>query len=313
MDIDGLANRILKNKKQLSKWARKNQITCLRLYEKDIPEFPIIVDWYDGDVVVWFFKRIIDETSQQEREYCKLISDTILKTLDITNEHLFVKKRYRQTSQYDRVSFQGYSKIVVENNLKFEANLSDYLDTGIFLDHRNTREMILNESKNKSVLNLFAYTGTFTCYAIAGGASNTVTIDLSNQYTEWTKRNFSLNNFEFTNHQVLAQDCFLYLENSTDKFDIIICDPPTFSNSKKMHSNSFEVERDQLRLLSLCHGNLKKEGVIYFSNNFRKFELDEKKLELLFQIEEITNKTIPLDFRNKKIHQCWKLHKKKGK
>jgi 23S rRNA G2069 N7-methylase RlmK/C1962 C5-methylase RlmI len=309
MDIESLSNRILKNRKQLAKWARKNEITCLRLYEKDIPEFPLIVDWYDGDVVVWFFKRTIDETHEQEREYCKLVSDKILETFGINNSQLFVKKRYRQTAQYDRVSDQGYTKIVTEQGLKFEVNLSDYLDTGLFLDHRNTREMVRSCAKDKSVLNLFAYTGSFTCYAIDGGASKTTTVDLSTQYTDWTRRNLLLNNIDISNHQVLAQDCLFYLENNSDKFDVIICDPPTFSNSKKMKDNSFEVDRDQTRLLTLCHNKLNKDGIIFFSNNFRKFELDESEMSVLFQIEDITGKSIPIDFRNKRIHQCWVMKK----
>lgn len=309
MDIESLSNRILKNRKQLAKWARKNEITCMRLYEKDIPEFPLIVDWYDGDVVVWFFKRTIDETHEQEREYCKLVSDQILKTFEITNSQLFVKKRYRQTAQYDRVSDQGYTKIVTEQGLKFEVNLSDYLDTGLFLDHRNTREMVRSSAKDKSVLNLFAYTGAFTCYAIDGGATKTTTVDLSTQYTDWTRRNLLLNNMDISNHQVFAQDCLFYLENNSDKFDIIICDPPTFSNSKKMQDSSFEVDRDQIRLLTLCHNMLNKDGIIYFSNNFRKFELDESKISALFEIEDITGKSIPIDFRNKRIHQCWIMKK----
>ncbi len=310
MDIESLSNRILKNKKQLAKWARKNDVYCYRVYDKDIPEFPVIVDWYDGDVVVWFFKRTIDETHEQERIFCKAVSDQILKTFNITNNQLFVKKRYRQTTQYERMSKEGVVKEVSENGLKFEVNLSDYLDAGLFLDHRNTRAMVRDASEGKSVLNLFAYTGSFTCYAIAGGATHTTTVDLSTQYTEWTKRNIQLNGFDLDNNQVLAQDCLYYLENNKDKFDVIICDPPTFSNSKKMRDNSFEVERDQLRLLTLCYNKLNKGGLIYFSNNFRKFELEEDKMLSMFEVQDITNQTIPIDFRNKRIHQCWLMKKK---
>ncbi len=309
MDITSLSNRLLKNQKMLSKWARKNEITCYRLYEKDIPEFPLIVDWYDGDVVVWFFHRTIDETHEQERAYCKLVSDQILETFGINNSQLFVKKRYRQVAQYERVSKEGYTKIVTEQGLKFEVNLSDYLDTGLFLDHRNTRALVREQAKGKSVLNLFAYSGAFTCYAIAGGAIKTTTIDLSTQYTDWAKYNLQLNNFDFHSNEILAQDCFLYLENNKDKFDIIICDPPTFSNSKKMIDNSFEVERDQLRLLKLCHNKLNKDGIVYFSNNFRKFELEWGQISSLYEIKDITTQTIPQDFRNKKIHQCWIMKK----
>ncbi|MDD4526662.1 MAG: class I SAM-dependent methyltransferase [Candidatus Margulisbacteria bacterium] len=310
MDIESLSNGILKNKKQLAKWSRKNEVTCFRVYDKDIPEFPIIVDWYDGDVVVWFFKRTIDETHDRERAYCKLVSDQILKTFEINNNQLFVKKRYRQTTQYERMSKEGYVKTVREQGLKFEVNLSDYLDTGLFLDHRNTRAMVKEKSQDKSVLNLFSYTGAFTCYAIAGGASRTTTVDLSTQYTDWTKRNLQLNKFDETDHQVLAQDCLYYLENNKDMFDIIVCDPPTFSNSKKMKDNSFEVERDQVRLLNLCYNKLNKGGIIYFSNNFRKFELEENRILNYFEVKDISSQTIPLDFRNKRIHQCWLMTKR---
>lgn len=310
MDIESLSNRILKNKKQLSKWACKNQVTCMRLYEKDIPEFPIIIDWYDGDVVVWFFKRSIDETHEQEREYCKAVSDQILNTFNINNSQLFVKKRYRQTQQYEKVSNQGYTKVIIENGIKFEVNLSDYLDTGLFLDHRNTREMVRTVSKNKIVLNLFAYTGAFTCCAVAGGAISTTTVDLSANYNDWAKRNLQMNGFDNANHQVLSQDCFIYLENNKDKFDIIICDPPTFSNSKKMKDSSFEVERDQIKLLKLCYNKLNAEGLLYFSNNFRSFTLDEIEVSKFFEIKNITTKTIPIDFRNKKIHQSWLMRKR---
>ena len=309
-----LANRLRKRQKHLKKWARRQGITCYRLYERDIPEYPCIVDWYDGEVVVWLYDRARDETAEQQADFRAHTLDEIQNGLDVKADQLFIKERAVQKgldSQYEKVDSTQQTRIVQENGLNFEVNLSDYLDTGLFLDHRPTRQMVRERGKDKRVLNLFAYTASFTVYALAGGARQTTTVDLSQTYCQWAERNLQHNGFATSaRHQILAKDCLQFLQEAAkrrEKYDLIICDPPTFSNSKKMAQASFAVDRDQVDLLLACGRLLSPGGDLFFSNNSRQFKLDEAALSPHFQIRDITAQTIPEDFRNGRIHQCWLL------
>ena len=201
-----LGERLDNRMRHVSKWARKQGISCFRLYEKDIPEFPMIVDWYGspqggGDAVAWFFHRTKDDTLERELEYRKDAEAEILAGLNITREHLFIKYRGRQSAdeggrdQYERFDSRGAVKVVEEHGLKFEVNLSDYLDVGLFLDHRPTRLSVQQRARGKRMLNLFSYTGAFSVHARAGGASMTTTVDMSKTYLEWYVRNLALNGF----------------------------------------------------------------------------------------------------------------------
>ncbi len=309
-----LANRLKKRQKHLRRWAGRNGITCYRLYEKDIPDFPLIVDWYDGEVVVWIFDRSRDNTPADINTWRELALTEIRAGLDVQQNQIFAKERFRRrglTGQYKRIDQIGQTRIVHEQGLNFEVNLSDYLDTGLFLDHRNTRNLVRQQANGKRVLNLFAYTGSFTCYAIDGGASHTTTVDISSTYCNWAIRNLGHNGFAINDHhRLLRKDCLQYLREATkrhEQYDIIVCDPPTFSNSKRMDITSFSVERDYPALIRDCMKLLAPQGTLYFSNNARHFKLDESTLPSNLKIRELTPNTIPEDFRNQHIHRCWKM------
>jgi 23S rRNA (cytosine1962-C5)-methyltransferase len=304
-----LANRLQKRMRHLRKWARRNDISCYRLYERDIPEFPLIVDWYDGEAVVWLYERSgeVDEAWHQEALH------QIQDALDIPQHHIFVKTRARQRGlqqQYERFGQRGHVRLVTEQGLTFEVNLSDYLDTGLFLDHRPTRGMVRDEAAGKRVLNLFAYTGSFTVYAAAGGAKTTTTVDLSKNYCDWASRNLQHNRFHpGRQHQIIAQDCWQFLVKEKRRYDLIICDPPTFSNSRRMARSSFSVDRDHAELIQACLALLTTGGCLVFSTNSHGFELDKTAVPHPFTTIEITRQTIPEDFRNDKIHRCWRIEK----
>jgi 23S rRNA G2069 N7-methylase RlmK/C1962 C5-methylase RlmI len=306
-----LANRLRKRQRHLRKWARRNQITCYRLYERDIPEYPLIVDWYDGEAVAWLYQRTRDETPAQVAAWQQETLEQIQEGLELARDQIFVKERQRQKGefQYERVQQREHVRIVAEQGLRFEVNLSDYLDTGLFLDHRITRDMMRRRAHGKRVLNLFAYTGTFTCYALDGGASATVTVDLSATYCDWAQRNLAHNGFaETPEHRVIQADCLAYLNEANqhrERFDLIVCDPPTFSSSKRMEASSFAVDRDHPHLIRQCVQLLTPGGQLFFSTNSRRFKLNERALPRNLKIENITQQTIPEDFRNQKIHQCW--------
>lgn len=284
----------------------------------DIPEYPLIVDWYDGEAVAWLRRRKRDESEEQAVAFRKHCIDEIIEGLGIERETLFLKERKRQRGlgQYERLHQERHVRAVAEQGLTFEVNLSDYLDTGMFLDHRNTRAMIRERAAGKRFLNLFAYTGTFTCYALDGGAASTLTVDLSHTYCAWTERNMKKNGFApGPGHTIVQADCLQWLDNpgpSPPLFDLIVCDPPTFSNSKRMEADSFAIDRDHPWLIRACLKRMAPEGELFFSSNSRGFVLDVPHLPQNFQIEEITAKTVPEDFRNKKIHQCWIIRRAEG-
>ncbi len=310
-----LANRLRKRQRHLRKWASRQNISCYRLYERDIPEFPLIVDWYAGEVVVWLYERKRDETPAEEDAFRDEALAEIAAGLDLEPAQIFVKERAKQRGnwQYGRFQQAEQIRIISEQGLRFEVNLSDYLDTGLFLDHRLTREMVRQRTRGKRLLNLFAYTGSFTCYALDGKAAATTTVDLSHTYTDWTIRNLALNGFHPSqSHHIVQADCLQYLEDAaqrSERYDLIVCDPPTFSNSKRMAQGSFDVNRDQSWLIQACARLLAPGGELFFSTNSRRFKLDETSISEL-TVQDITAQTIPEDFRNQRIHQCWIIRRK---
>jgi 23S rRNA (guanine2445-N2)-methyltransferase / 23S rRNA (guanine2069-N7)-methyltransferase len=317
-----LANRLANRYRHVAKWARRQGLTCFRLYERDIPDFPMIVDWYDGDVVAWFYHRTKDDTLEREVAYRRLAEQEILTGLEISREHLFIKYRARQRDaaggrdQYERFDSRGAVRIVEEFGLKFEVNLSDYLDTGLFLDHRFTRAMVRDRAAGQRVLNLFSYTGAFTVYARAGGASATTTVDMSKTYLAWAERNLALNGFALgPEHRLVHTDCLEYLERGPaagEAYDIIVCDPPTFSNSKRMKADSFAIDRDWPILLRWLERWLASGGVLFFSTNSRGLEFDAAEMPPTLHAREITKQTVPEDFRNERIHRCWRIEQKRA-
>lgn len=306
-----LLNRLRKRRTHLRKWARRRGITCYRVYEKDIPDQPIVLDWYDGEAVVWLYDRKRDDTPALAEAWRAAVIAAVCEAFEIGPEKVFVKERGRQRglSQYERVDDSGHVRVVVEGGLRFEVNLSDYLDTGLFLDHRVTRGLVRDMARDKDVLNLFAYTGSFSCYAAAGGARTTTTVDMSNTYCDWAERNLALNDFgDRERHRVLRDDCLHFLEEARahgPAYDLIVLDPPTFSNSKRMRE-TFSVERHAPFLLSCCHDLLRGGGTLWFSTNDRGFELPGEGVPP-FRVEESSQRTVPEDFRNRRIHRSWRM------
>ncbi|MBA2481029.1 MAG: class I SAM-dependent methyltransferase [Planctomycetes bacterium] len=309
-----LANRFRRVHKHLRKWAKRTDVSCYRIYEKDIPDQPLIVDWYDGDAVVWAFARTRNDNPEAEQAWLAQVLEAVAAGLDLGPERIHLKRRAPQKDrqsgdgQYERLEQRRAVKAVREQGLLFEVNLSDYLDTGLFLDHRPTRALVREQAAGRDVLNLFAYTGSFTCYARAGDARSTTTVDLSNTYLDWASRNAALNGQQpAPEHRFIKADCLAWLADAATasaRYDLIICDPPTFSNSTSM-PRPFAVEKDHPWLLSQCHALLRTGGVCYFSTNFRGFEFAADLPA--FTIEDLTTRSIPEDFRNKRIHRCWRM------
>ena len=303
-------DRLIKMSKHTGKWARRQNITCYRIYDCDIPGYPFSVDKYHEALYVSYFHKHSDRSDEEQANWMDKCLSTIAEALEVDTALLFTKERKRQKGkeQYEKVDQSRHVFTVREHGLKFEVNLSDYLDTGLFLDHRNTRRMVGEAAAGKSVLNLFAYTGSFTVYAVAGGAKTTTTLDLSNTYLQWAERNLYLNPVpEGTTHQFEQADVMQFLSAPVDRsFDIIVCDPPTFSNSKRM-GGILDTQRDHVFLIKGCLERLNPGGTLFFSTNYRGFKLSEE-LHSYADIKEISHLTVPQDFRNKKIHRCFLIH-----
>ncbi|MDX3774062.1 bifunctional 23S rRNA (guanine(2069)-N(7))-methyltransferase RlmK/23S rRNA (guanine(2445)-N(2))-methyltransferase RlmL [Chromatiaceae bacterium AAb-1] len=309
-ESSSFGNRLGKNLKQLQKWVKREGISCYRLYDADIPEYNVAVDWYDGDVVVHEYSApsSVDEQVSQKRLFD--VVNQVPQVLGITPERMILKVRERQkgTSQYQALAKAGQYKEVTEYGARFLVNLRDYLDTGLFLDHRLTRRLIQQQATNKSVLNLFAYTGTASVHAAIGGAKSVTTVDMSNTYLDWAKKNFMLNGLQGKQYLFEQADCLQWLSRCRNQFDLIFVDPPTFSNSKRME-DSWDVQRDHVKLLNMLISRLTPQGKVIFSNNKRRFKLDYTALEEAgWQIKDISAATLPEDFkRNPHIHVCFEL------
>ncbi|MCF8978906.1 MULTISPECIES: bifunctional 23S rRNA (guanine(2069)-N(7))-methyltransferase RlmK/23S rRNA (guanine(2445)-N(2))-methyltransferase RlmL [Pseudomonas syringae group] len=301
------ANRLQKNLKLMGKWVRREGIDCYRVYDADMPEYSMAIDLYHDWVHVQEYAapKSIDPEKASARLFDALAA--IPQALNIDKSRVVIKRRERQsgTRQYERQSAQGQFLEVKEGGVKLLVNLTDYLDTGLFLDHRPMRMRIQREAAGKRFLNLFAYTATASVHAAKGGARSTTSVDLSRTYLDWARRNLSLNGFSDKN-RLEQSDVTVWLQACREEYDLIFIDPPTFSNSKRMEG-VFDVQRDQVELIDLAMARLAPGGVLYFSNNFRKFVLDEN-LGQRYAVEEITQQTIDQDFaRNSKIHRAWKI------
>lgn len=308
MQLAAFTNRLRKNQRHWSKWARRRGIDCYRLYDRDIPEVPLAIDWYEGEAHVQVFARKGQEPLEEEEE--RRIGATIREVLELPPEALAFKTRQRQKglAQYEKTGATERPRVVHEGGLKFEVDLHTYLDTGLFLDHRLTRALVRERAQGKRLLNLFCYTGSFSVYAAAGGARSTTSVDLSNTYLAWTGRNLALNGFDGDAHERLRADVFTYLEQARRerrRFGLIVLDPPSFSNSKKM-SETLDVQRDHPRLIRACLELLTPEGELLFSSNRRGFRFDPG-LAAETGAEEITRRTLPEDFQRHPAHRCWRL------
>ena len=302
------ANRLKKNKQGLKNWLKQNQVHAYRVYDADIPEYNVAVDIYGDSAVIFEYAapKEIDEKTSEKR-----LQDVISLTaqqLDIAPENIAVKVRKKQKGeeQYTPMAKQNRTMVVEEFGAKFKVNLFDYLDTGLFLDHRLARRYIQENARDKRFLNLFAYTGTASVHAALGGAKAITTVDLSKTYLKWGQDNFALNDISNTRYRFEQADCLKWLEYAQGQYDLIFLDPPTFSNSKRM-KDAFDVQNDHIKLLTWVKKILSPSGTLIFSNNKRGFVMDEVGLMGLgLKAENISEKTLSPDFkRNKKIHNSW--------
>ena len=311
--IGDFRRRLAKRFKHLAKWARRQGIEAFRIYDRDIPEIPLVIDWYAGWLHAAEYDRPHDRTEVEHEVWLDRIVEAAALELGVPPAQCFLKVRRRQRDgdQYEKVDQRRALVMVKEGDLAFEVNLSDYLDTGLFLDHRQTRAMVRAEAAGKRFLNLFCYTGSFSVYAAAGGAAETVSVDLSNTYLDWTRTNLSRNGFKDAGrHRIVRDEARAFLEHRALRhdppFDLVVVDPPTFSRSARSET-PWDVERDHADLLELVARNLAPGGVVYFSTNFRRFHLAEERLAATYTVREITKRTIPEDFRNERIHRAWRL------
>ena len=362
------ANRLKKKYKELRKWARKNRITCYRIYNKDIPEIPVSLDLYEflpsyittpievakflteqnekisqndfnteKDIksrtfaVLYLYERPYEKDEEEENEWLMKMADAAAETLKIPSSHIVKKQRRRQrgVSQYEKNDDANSSSFAIkgitqEQNELFYVDLTSYLDTGLFFDHRPLRSVIRENARKKSVLNLFCYTGSFSVYAAQGGASKVESVDLSNTYLNFAKKNMELNGFSNSKNYVYTrQDCIEFLKERAlaaksgnlkpeDYYDIIILDPPTFSNSKNTY-NVLDINKDWPQLVKDCLNILSPGGTLYFSTNSTKLVFDRSKLPQatlsgkVIMSEDITSDSIPKDFEGTKCHKAWKF------
>ncbi len=302
------ANRLRKNQKKLTKWAKQQGVDCYRLYDADLPEYNVAVDIYGDKVVIQEYAppKTVDERKARQRLF-DVITAT-MNVLELTSNQLVLKTRQRQKGkqQYEKLAQKDDFFLVNEYNAKLLVNLTDYLDTGLFLDHRIARRMLGEMSRGKDFLNLFCYTGTATVHAGLGGAKSTTSVDMSRTYLEWAEKNLQANQLTGRQHRLMQADCLNWLANTDEQFDLIFIDPPTFSNSKRM-DGTFDVQRDHVQLITHLKRMLRRGGTVMFSNNKRGFKMDLEALtELGLKAQEITAKTLSEDFaRNRQIHNCW--------
>ena len=302
------ANRLRKNQKKLVKWAKQQGVDCYRLYDADLPEYNVAVDIYGDKVVIQEYAppKTVDERKARQRLF-DVITAT-MNVLELTSNQLVLKTRQRQKGkqQYEKLAQKDDFFLVNEYNAKLLVNLTDYLDTGLFLDHRIARRMLGEMSRGKDFLNLFCYTGTATVHAGLGGAKSTTSVDMSRTYLEWAEKNLQANQLTGRQHRLMQADCLNWLANTDEQFDLIFIDPPTFSNSKRM-DGTFDVQRDHVQLITHLKRMLRRGGTVMFSNNKRGFKMDLEALtELGLKAQEITAKTLSEDFaRNRQIHNCW--------
>lgn len=301
-------NRLIKNRKHLASWLKREGVHCYRVYDADLPEYAAAIDVYGDELLIQEYQapsKIPENLAQKRlRELTHVATDVF--ALSAEKVHVRTRARQKGMSQYEKMDDSQHYQVVEEGGLKFWVNLHDYLDTGLFLDHRSTRALIRERSRNKHVLNLFSYTGSVSVYAAAGGAASTTSVDMSRTYGDWALQNFELNDLEGEQHQFIQADVMQWLPTVRETFNLIFVDPPTFSNSKRM-DDVFDVQRDHVALLHDCLRLLAPGGEIIFSNNFRRFQLDKEAFSHCL-IEDWSKRTLPMDYaRNPRIHQCWRI------
>lgn len=309
-----IANRLRKNIKALKPWLKNAQSNCYRIYDADMPEYAAAIDLYDGHIHLQEYAAPKTINPEAARLRFNEIVSAVCAVFETTPDEIAIKRRERNKGdkQYQRFEESDSQDIQVEEGrAKLWVNLSKYLDTGLFLDHRPLRLKIAEQVYGKRFLNLFCYTATATVHAALGGAKKTVSVDMSKTYLAWAEKNFALNHITMATNQLIQSDCNKYLANCREGFDVIMLDPPSFSNSKRME-DVLDIQRDHVQLINRCMDLLLPGGVLYFSNNLRTFKLSADELSQ-FDVQDITHQTIDKDFlRNAKIHQCFEIRAKTG-
>ncbi len=301
-------NRLAKVFRHINKQAKRQNISCYRIYDHDLPEFPFCIELYEDKIYLAEYRRHHKMSDEEHEIWLKQCLQIISDITGVSPGKIYLRERKRKTNrldQYEKLNAEQEFFVVNEADLKFKINLTDYLDTGLFLDHRITRSMVRSESQNKNVLNLFCYSGSFSVYAAAGGAATVTSVDLSKTYLNWAKENMVLNNLlDEKKHHFVHADVKEYLnELPKDFFDMVIMDPPTFSNSKRM-KDFLDIQRDHATLINRALRSMKPSAVLYFSTNYRKFILD-KEIIAASSVKDITKATTPFDFQGKLFRYCY--------
>lgn len=310
-EIEAFSNRLKKNLKRLKKWRESENINCFRVYDHDLPEYAVAIDIYHDRVHVQEYQAPATVEIEKARSRLRDILSVLPDILNLPVKNIFLKVRHRQkgNAQYQRLKSEQVFHEVFEGTCRFYVNFDDYLDTGLFLDHRLTRQMIGEMAKGKRFLNLFSYTGTATVHAALGGALSTTSVDSSQTYLDWAKRNLALNQIKADQHRFERSDCITWLRQADREYDLIFLDPPTFSNTHKTKS-VFDIQRDHPHLIQHTIDCLTEEGTLIFSNNFRNFKLAQQITET-YQVKNISKETLPPDFRRRpNIHHCWMISHK---
>ena len=307
-------NRLLKNYKHRLKQAKRLNVTCWRLYDHDLPEFPICVEFYEDYIYIAEYNRRHSLTDEEHDLWFVETKRIISEMTGVPVEKMYLRVRKRMShreGQYEKEEEIVASKIITvnENGYKFLVNLTDYLDTGLFLDHRVTREMVQSEAKGKDFLNLFCYTSSFSVYAAAAGAKSVTSVDLSKTYLAWSEENFAINNLKNpAAYQFIHADVKQYLKTLLpNQYDLVVMDPPTFSNSKRM-KDILDIQRDHVELINDMLKAMRPGGIMYFSTNFTQFILDIENINS-DQIKDITKATTPFDFEGRLKRWCYKIIK----
>jgi 23S rRNA G2069 N7-methylase RlmK/C1962 C5-methylase RlmI len=300
-----LQNRLRKRARHLAKWARREGVGCYRLYDCDIPELPLVVERYERFLHISVYAREGDPV--RDEAWLERMRLAAAEALDVPEANAFAKRRagQRGTAQYEKLEASGAFHTVSEGGHRFRVNLRDYVDTGLFLDHRKTRARVEREAAGKRFLNLFCYTGAFTVYAAAGGAVSSTSVDLSKTYLDWAGENLRLNGLDRPEHALVRADALEFLARKSGPYDLAVLDPPTFSNSKKMRAE-LDLQRDHVELIRATLRLLVPGGALWFSTNYRRFKLDAGALGAS-HIEDLSRATLPPDFADARTRYCWRI------
>jgi len=312
VDASAFANRVRKNLRTLGRWARRNGISCYRVYDADVPEFAVAIDLYQSNELWVHVQEYAPPSTVDARlaaRRLRVAVPTLCEVLGVSPQHVVLKRRQRQRGkdQYERLEESEEFIVIEENHCHLLVNMKDRLDTGLYLDHRATRSMIRELAKDQSFLNLYAYTGVASVQAAAGGAAGTLSVDMSSTYVEWGLRNFTLNSLDVEKHRFVRDDCSRWIQQAPGAaFDLIFMDPPTFSNSKRM-SGTLDIQRDHAGLIRKTMRLLRPGGILLFSNHAKRFRMDKDALSR-FDVEDISKQTVPKDFlRRPHVHNCWRI------